>query len=232
MQTIPLFSAVSVLLLAGCATTISPNNAAKLNIARSGLVLVTWETGASNPGRTIIDYAEVRLQQVSGEGREMEKRVIKSTQPLSLIELRPGRYRIADFRLASGILILDGPLGHQEAGNVFEFEVRPGEVTYLGNLHPFSESTILSDRYIFRASLVLQDRCGSTVALFRQEYPALSTVRVRDAAPRLIAWDLLPKPDMDFAEGHTSGPHPTEKGLETRFYFTSAQDPKNEVPTP
>ena len=185
-----------MLLLAGCSTAVSPNSAAKLNLSKTGLVLVTWEPRdlASETGK----YLEVRLERIPGEAGRMDDRVIRNTRPVSLIELPPGRYRAAEYWLVDDWAIHWGPLGPGKAADVFEFEVRTAEVTYLGNFHTVIEAHApgQTDHIAYRMALCLQDLSGAAVAAFRQEYPALATAPVRDAAPQLLAWNLhSPDPD-------------------------------------
>jgi hypothetical protein len=227
MKTTSLFTAVLALLIAGCTTTLSPSGAANLDLAKTGVVLVTWVPGTSVAEKENRAYGEVHLRQVSGEGGERLDRVVKSTELMSLIELPPGRYRVGEFRMSVPSWKYDGMLGHQKQGNVFEFEVRPGEVTYLGNFHPVIDLRTHTDRFSFSASLFLEDQYGKTVGVFGQEYPALSSARIRDAAPKLIGWDLLAGVRNGVVKSLGGTPNAMHGGAsESIISFERGKDPK------
>lgn len=231
MKTSSLFPGVLAMLVAGCTTTLSPTDAAKLDLAKTGLVLVTWVPGNSVAEKENKAYGEVHLRRVSGEGKEQQDRVIKSTQLISLIELSPGRYRVNEFLMSVPTLKYSGILGHQEEGNVFEFEVRPGEITYLGNFHPVIDIRTRTDRFTFSVSLFLEDQYAKTTAVFAQEYPALSDARIRDAAPKLIGWDLLAGAHNGVVKSAGGTPNAMHGGAtETLFSFDRGQDPKTGKP--
>ena len=196
MKTLPLLAAACASVLAGCnSATVSPHDAATLDLSKTGLVLVTWEPGDSIFERRNAATTEVFLKPLSGGGSEREALAIKSTQPVSLVELSPGRYQLSDFILNAGGITVRGPLDQKKERSLFEFEVRPGEVTYLGNFHPVLTTPRQDAFFPSHGALYLQDWSAQTLAVFRRQYPTLSNARIRDAAPPILAWDLLPPAD-------------------------------------
>ena len=187
MKTTSLLLILPALILAGCSTAVSPAKSAKIDPQKTGLVLATLHRTGEK-----YTWVEFMLHQVDGRESSFTNLAIDSTKELTLIEVPVGRYQIADWTVTDGAQ-LTGP-GTQYATKAFEFDVRPGEVTYLGHFEvSVKEESYFSSHWRFpRARPVLEDHSAQAIAAFRQQYPALTAVPVRSVAPERVA--LIPAP--------------------------------------
>ncbi len=188
-----LLASVAALLLAGCSTAVTPEKSAQIDPAKTGLVLATVaESGVEN------SWAQFTLRSVDGHDRALHSPAINTTQKLWLVEVPPGRYRIADWTV-SGVLPAAGP-AIRNAAQELEFEVRPGEVTYLGQF--VIAGDLVKDasgqhRTFVWSRPVLEDRAKEANEAFKRQYPALADVPVRSVAPERI--DLTPTDQRQLA---------------------------------
>lgn len=169
---------VMLLLLAGgCVTAVSPETAAKLNIKETGLVLATTESiGSEKDVKRVVFEFYVRP---TDPGRRLSVYYISSGKPMWLLEIPPGKYRIDDWFLGSGTA------RSVSAAEGFEFEVKPGEVTYIGHFK-FSvhlAKNMLGMRVIPQGLPVLENSYEVALKQFRKDYPSLVDVAVRNSAP-------------------------------------------------
>jgi len=174
---------VAALLLAGCSTAVSPAKSAKIDPQKTGLVLATLTRTGPQDARV-----EFTLRRVDGRQGAFTNLAIDATRELSLIEVPVGRYQIAGWLATEGATIA-GP-GTEPATKPVEFEVRPGEITYLGHLQVavnWMHNPIHSSSIYVRARPVLEDRSAKTIEAFRQQYPALAAMPVRNVAPQRVA---------------------------------------------
>ncbi len=173
----------AALWLAGCSTAVSPKQSAKIDPQKTGLVLASLNQTGSKTG-----WVEFTLHRVDGSESSFHKLAISPNEKLTLIEVPLGHYEIAGWTVSNGEQ-LTGP-GTQPATQPFEFDVRPGQITYLGHFevvvrwltYPDSASHIYS-----RAWPVLEDRHAKEIGAFHQQYPALADVPVRSVAPQRVA---------------------------------------------
>jgi hypothetical protein len=178
MKTTYLLLALPALFLVGCSTAVSPKEAARIDPQKTGLVLATiYQAGEKD---TWLDFT---LHSLDGHDSSFLYPSIKPTQGLWLVEVPAGRYQLENWVIAERWTITEGP-DPSEAGQSWitprvEFEVKPGEITYLGH---FEVPDHRSQRPI-----LLVDWHKKGIALFRQRYPALADMPVRLVAPEQIA---------------------------------------------
>lgn len=189
MKTISGILILVALAISGCSTAVSPQKATRIDVAKTGLILATLER--TGPGDTKYASIEFPFRPVDGRENPFKNPAVSSSKKLWLVEVPPGRYRIADWYLAAGsprVEIAEQP---------FEFEVRPGQVTYIGRLE-VAVVTMYNDVGIQMSSWVqpvLENHYARAVAEFRRQYPALDSVPVFNAAPaELFAWNPI-RPD-------------------------------------
>jgi len=206
-----LFAGAVALLMTACSTAVSPEKASQVDPAKTGLVLVTVaEIGGKDSG------TKFTLLSAGGHDGALHGQAINPSKELWLLEVPPGRYRLADW-----IVMREAPVtgtGAHTGTQEFEFEVRPGEVTYLGRFvvtrRPVMDAYGKPQAFAW-ARPVLEDHAKETMEAFQQQYPALAAVPVRSVAPQRI--DLIPAPDDQVG---WSGPHyphnakQNESGLE------------------
>ena len=181
--------AVLTLTLAGCSTAVTPEKSARIDVQKTGLVLVTLiKTGpGSDPRNISIEFPFRPVDRTDNSFLDsFLDRGINSSKELWLVKIPAGRYQIADW----GLWCFDAR--HEFAGLPFEFEVRPGEVTYIGRLEVavVTEKNAQGQQMYEWVQPVLENHYTRTVAAFRQQYPALASVPVVNAAPvKLFAWN-------------------------------------------
>jgi hypothetical protein len=174
---------VVLLLLTGCITAVSPEKAAAVDLQKSGLVLATIaRRGTADDAAKVT--VEFYLRPVDGRGSVLKDNVVNSYREMWLLEIPFGRYKIEDWYMAAGTE------RRASAPHPFEFEVRPGEVTYIGHFEVevarFPNTFGL--RVIPAATPSLVDRSTEDEAAFRAAFPQLKSVPLRNAAPRLFLW--------------------------------------------
>ena len=182
MKTIYGILLLAVVVLAGCSSAVTPEKSARLEPRKTGLILATIDRSGAPEARNAI-AVEFPIRRVDQPDSSFKNPNINSKQGVWLIEVPPGRYEIADWELQARYprteLLRQG----------YQFEVRPGEVTYLGHID-VAVVAVLNEHGVRTASLVrptLNDRCTSAVAAFREKYPALSDLAVNDVAPLQFA---------------------------------------------
>ncbi len=192
MKTTSLLLILPALILAGCSTAVSPAKSARIDPQKTGLVLATMH--GHGPKYT---WVEFMLHSLDGHDSSFHNMAIDSTQTLTLVEVPVGRYEIADWTVTSGERFT-GP-GTQTATQPFVFEVRPGEITYLGHFEVPVKPTPVNSGYwnMLRGQPVLEDRYQKTVTEFRRQYPALAALPVHSVAPQRVA--LIPSPTGRYA---------------------------------
>jgi len=182
-----LIATVALLVITGCTTAISPNTASAVDLEKKGLVLATLRY-SGNVANARYVRTEIYLWRAAAEDSGLRHWTIDSSKELWLIELPIGHYRIADWRLGGGIEKSEG------TEQSFEFDVRPGEVTYLGEFNVAMAPSRLSGNVVYpRAALFLEDRYEKTEEMFRKQYSSLSAVPVRDVAPLRVVSIPVPK---------------------------------------
>jgi len=206
MKTTSLLLILPALIVAGCSTAVSPAKASRVDPQKTGLVLATMH--GHGPQNT---WAEFMLHSLDGRDSSFRNIAVDSTKALSLLEVPAGRYEIADWTVTGGAKIT-GP-GTQTATQPFVFEVRPGEITYLGHFEvPVKPTPVNSGQgSMLRAQPILEDRSEKTVAEFRRQYPTLAQLPVHNVAPKRVA--LIPAPTgpyayfaLDFSQMPSSSP--------------------------
>jgi hypothetical protein len=190
MKTACLLLIVPVWLISGCSTAVSPEKSARINLQKTGLILATVDRSGA-PQETKGTWLEVTLESVDGRDSVLKRLAINSTKELWLIEVPPGRYRLADWTMSRARSWRAGTAQN------YEFEVQPGRITYLGHLDLKLRAAkhSVDQSFSTQAWIVLEDRSAKTLAAFRQQYPALAKVPVHDAAPRQFA--LIPTEPTD-----------------------------------
>lgn len=202
MKTISAVLVLATLVLSGCSTAVSPQKSTSIDVQKTGLVLVTLiRTGSGDgPKNTSIEFPFRPLDRPENSFLDsFVDRGINSSKELWLVEVPAGRYQIADWSQA-------GYWPRTEiAERPYEFEVRSGQITYLGRL----EAAVVTVRnkhgkrmYSF-VQPVLEDHHERTIAIFRREYPAFASVPVFNAAPaKLFVWNPNRTfvPDYDFPD--------------------------------
>lgn len=184
MRILPQVSTVLLILLsAGCVTAISPEKAGNIDPAKTGLVLATLKTvgEAEDVKKVTIEFY---VRPTEGRGSMLKDLVMDSSKDLWLIEVPPGHYQISDWFLNGGTL------RRETAEQRFEFEVRSGEITYIGNFEVQVKrgKNTFGLRVIPLAIPTLGDDYAGGMAAFRERYPALATTAVRNAAPAMFLW--------------------------------------------
>ena len=200
MKSIYLLSVLCVLVIAGCSTAVTPKNASSLNLNKNGLVLSSWQH-SGGPAHGMDWQVEVPLYPTGERAQTIP--VIKSSNELSLLEVPPGHYRIVDCQF------LPMKMNQEGARAEFEFDVRPGEVTYLGCFAVAYETGVRVNDYLeLKAQFVLEDRKAMDYGRFRESYPTLALVKMGNAAPKRFEWDEERTPEFN----------PRGTGLETRLW--------------
>jgi hypothetical protein len=177
--------ALPILLFAGCITAVSPEKAASVDLAKTGLVLATLtRTGNADDVKRVL--VEFYLRPTVGRGDFLKEPVINSTKDLWLIEVPLGHYRIADWFLGAGTM------RRESAEQGFEFDVLPGEITYIGHFEVAvaRAKNTFGMRVIPQAAPALKDDYASTLVAFRERFPRLSSTVVRNAAPPQFSWGI------------------------------------------
>lgn len=185
MKTISGILILVALAISGCSTAVSPGKSSRIDVQKTGLVLVTLiKTGPDNDPKNV--SIQFPFRPVDHSDSSFKKWEITSGKELWLVEVPPGRYQIADWTL----WCFDPRTEIAEVP--FEFEVRAGEVTYIGRL----EAAIVTQKNKQGQQMyewvqpVLENHYGRALAVFRQQYPALASVPVVNAAPiKLFAWN-------------------------------------------
>ncbi len=174
---------LSVLLLTGCITAVNPETAASVDLTKTGLVLASMRlSGEADDVKKVA--VEFYLRPLEGRGSFMKELVINSSRDLWLIEVPLGSYRIGDWFLGAGTM-------RRESGeHSFEFDVRPGEITYIGlfDVAVEREKNTFGLRVIPLASPVLRDDYIHTVSAFKEKFPSLSGTPIRNASPAKFDW--------------------------------------------
>lgn len=177
--------ALVLLFLAGCITEVSPEKANKLDLQKTGLVLATTEaTGLAKDVKHVLYDFYIRP---IDPDRRYSTYYVSSGKAMWLLEIPPGRYRIDDWFLGSGTSRAFS------ASTGFEFDVRPGEVTYIGHfkISVSQAKNMLGLRVIPQGQPVLENQYSKAEKLFRNSYPSLNATVVRDAAPReTFSWEI------------------------------------------
>jgi hypothetical protein len=191
MKTTCVLLILPVWLISACSTAVSPEKSVKINLQKTGLILATVDRSGT-PQEAKGTWVEVTLQSMDGRDSVLKNLAINNTKELWLIEIPPGRYRLADWTISRARSWHAGM-----AAQNYEFEVQPGRITYLGHLEVNLRAPqhSVDQPYFAPAWLVLEDRSAQTIAIFRQQYPALAKVPVHDAAPRQFA--LVPTEPTD-----------------------------------
>lgn len=198
MKTMLLIPALLALALGGCTSALSPDRAASVNLQKNGFALATWEQDAS-PAKVVGIRVEAPLRPVDRPERPLLDPWISSKRRLWLVALPAGRYQVSEWYMAGA---LDNAAAPSQR---FEFEVRPGEVTYLGNFDLAVEMRGKpGHRRATRAWMLLDDQYGKAAGEFEKQYPVLAAMPVRDAAPQRFVWDQWPR-----ASYHAWSPGPS-----------------------
>ena len=171
--------------MSGCSTAVSPEKSTKIDPQKTGLVLATigWTAAPEEIARRKVEFV---LQLVEHPDRLLTAQSITSDKNLWLVALPPGRYRLADWYSS---IHSSGP---KSALAPFEFEVKSGSVTYVGNFQ-VKVTSLKDERGRIVGSIVrptLENRYAAAVADFHQRYPALANVPIEDVAPE--KFDLFP----------------------------------------
>lgn len=173
-----------ILVFAGCITAVSPEKASTVNLQQTGLVLATLaRRGDADDVKNVT--VEFYLRPVEGRGNLLKDLVINTSRELWLIEVPFGRYRISDWFLSGGTL------RDERAKQGFEFDVLPGQVTYIGHFDVAVDRVrnTFGLRVIPQAVPVITDDYNNAVAAFQRQFPALSKAAVRNAAPPRFSWE-------------------------------------------
>ena len=176
-----------VLLVAGCTTAVTPEKAASVNPEKTGLVLATWfRNGPAQDSRII--FVQAPLESLSGNGKLGTSLDIKSTNELSLVEVPPGKYRIKQWYVYGGLDY------HNDPAESFEFEVRAGEITYVGNFDLIVVKSRTETNWAkLDMWLVADDRSEKASIEFQKVYPELSKLPIRNVAPnKRFVWNEAP----------------------------------------
>ncbi len=171
------------LLLGGCITAVTPDNVAKIDLSKSGLVLASISR-SGDPDDSQNVTIEFYLR--SNEHREnfFKTLVINSSRDLWLIEVPLGHYSISDWYLGSGAM------RHEYSDTSFEFDVLPEEVTYIGHfdVQVWRAKNTFGLKVIPQALPILRDDFEVAYERFRREYPTMAETSVRNAAPGMFTW--------------------------------------------
>ncbi|HTL68044.1 MAG TPA: hypothetical protein VL200_10310 [Lacunisphaera sp.] len=176
MKTTSLLIPLLALLVSGCTSALSPERATQVDRGHKGFVLATWEHGTPLYRGGAV-HAEVPLQPANRPRARLFDPGISNQQPLSLLALPPGRYRISEWYMWGAV---DNAAVPRQR---YEFVVRPGEITYLGNFDLVTDNA--APGIIVRGAtvLVLDDHYEKAVTDFARQFPALASLPVRNGAP-------------------------------------------------
>jgi hypothetical protein len=185
MKAFPIILVVVISGFAGCITAVSPEKAASVDLNKTGLVLASL-TRTGSPSDVKRVSVEFYLRPTVGHGDFLKELVINDSNDLWLIEVPLGRYRINDWLLAAG------PVRRESAERGYEFDVLPGEITYIGHFEVAvtRAKNMLGMRVIPQAIPALKDDYASTLVAFRRRFPRLSSTVVRNAAPSQFSWGM------------------------------------------
>jgi hypothetical protein len=174
-----------IFVLGGCVTAVSPEKAASVDLTKRGLVLASLtRNGEADDAKKVT--VEFYLRPTAGSGDFLKELVINSSKDLWLIEVPLGHYRIADWFLSAGTM------RRESAEQGFEFDVLPGQITYIG-LFEVAVTRVKNAfglRVIPQAVTTLKDDYANTMIAFRQKFPELSATVVRNVAPPKFTWSV------------------------------------------
>jgi hypothetical protein len=183
MKTLATILIVISSFLVGCTTAVTPEKAANVDLQKTGLVLATISRSgeAEDVKKVLIEFY---LRPYDGEGNPLKELVINSWEPMWLIEVPLGRYEITDWFLSAGTM------RRESAEKGFEFEVRPGQITYIGHFDVAvaRAKNFFGLRVIPEAIPALRDDYERTLVAFRKQYPALADKKVHNVAPQRFIW--------------------------------------------
>ncbi|HET7536584.1 MAG TPA: hypothetical protein VFJ90_09035 [Candidatus Didemnitutus sp.] len=192
-----LFFALTLLALlsVGCSTAVSPDKAAHLNLEKTGLLLATVSRTNASDDLKYIDV-ELMLTPVNHADTAFKNASITGTEGPCLVEVPPGRYRFGNWQVAGGTAGADN-IEHE-----FEFDVAPGQVTYIGHVEisvTGANVGVGTKSWVnVRERSVLRNRYDEAVAAFRQSYPTLAAIPIRNVAPRELTMVRSPAPPAPY----------------------------------
>jgi hypothetical protein len=168
-------------MLSGCSSGVTPEKSARIDPQKTGLVLVTIDrSGSPDTEKATIEFPLRRVDQPDGSFTHAD---VSTRKGLWLVEVPPGRYEIAYWNVAARF-------GRSEfLQQKFEFDVRPGQVTYIGHLD-VEVLPILNrqgERMNTQVRPTLESKLDESVADFHLHYPALANVPIENAAPKKFA---------------------------------------------
>lgn len=168
--------------LASCVTNLSNEKLTLLANSNDGAILAfVAKRGEAEDVKHVNVEFYVRREGFSGKYNPSS---FLASPGLHLQALKPGKYRIDDWMMIAGAMI------KVDADHPFEFEVRPGEVTYIGSFEIEVERS--KNRFgmnvIPDAAPTIKDQFEEIRHQAIVQYPALKDLRISNQAPAFHNW--------------------------------------------
>lgn len=200
MRVLPLLGAVLIWLLQGCAGNPVSATASEADLrAKAVVILSVSHDSASGDGANAIFYLDE--ERFPGRVVMPSLNTVASFPQSSdfsdrrghlyVLELDPGQHTIDGWQVASA----GARIGPRVRAPALTFEVKAGQVLYLGNLHAqlqLGHRMLFGGRAAYGAQAVVQDKSEQDIRLAEARTPALKG-KVQTALLPLGPWSVTPE---------------------------------------